>query len=189
MLVMAIIGAIAAIAAACFTGRQVSIARDTEQRQLRAYVGTFVPKDLLSIDANRYVTLRLRMKNYGLTPANEIEYLAGINLRDYPLSDRTDFSIPQPTTSPSKITLFSGELEEQQIQAVTKFGLSPQNLDDLRFKRQVLLIWGTLKYRDTFGCRHFTNFCIGVAGDVQGVFTNETCDRHTDTDSGDQCNK
>lgn len=51
--------------------QQLSVVRDQEQRQLRAYVGV-IPGDVESFDDNLKMKYNYRIKNYGATPAYHI---------------------------------------------------------------------------------------------------------------------
>jgi hypothetical protein len=65
--IFAFLAAIGGIFAAIFTGKQARIASDTEQRQFRAYVH---PTEIgIVIDDPGHVTVHVRYRNFGQTPA------------------------------------------------------------------------------------------------------------------------
>jgi hypothetical protein len=79
---------LAATATALFAFWQVSISRDTERRQLRAYIGvTTAPGQPIATDLlppGRPI-IQLAEKNYGLTPAYHVIQEMNTTVFSYPL--------------------------------------------------------------------------------------------------------
>jgi hypothetical protein len=46
-------------------------------------------------------------------------------------------------------------------------------------------IYGTIQYRDAFGCWHYTNFCVWYTGIASPEVT--ACARDNDADEGASC--
>jgi hypothetical protein len=170
----------------CVSLWQSLIVRDQERRQLRAYVGAFAPPPgtpILSLQDDGRFAVHLGIRNYGATPAYGLEYLSGINIRDYPLPDNIDWSIPPSKEPPSRLTLFPGSADGEMI-AVMSRPLTESEIGSFRDgKTHQILMWGTITYRDAFRTNHFTDFCVGIFGDPTGkVIYHRPCDRHTDSD-------
>jgi hypothetical protein len=133
--------------------------RDTEERQLRAYV--FIESGRLerNFDDNR-LAAKMKIKNSGQTPAYELTHTTAVRIVPPEFADgfseegfsKQKFNVP-PNTELS-ITFFSKsnfDLEDQREYANGNVKI---------------LVYGTLKYRDAFRKTRTTDFRFEVSGDV-----------------------
>lgn len=168
------------------TKELVKGAEDTAERQLRAYVGIVLPPaDKLHI-TNRYsvtvpAIVALGIQNSGSTPAYKLIQKSGITIRPYPLPDDTDFTVPS-TAPPYPMTLMPGTSDTAGIQITAQRPFTANEIaaiTDGRTRR--LYIWGTINYEDAFGLPHYTNFCMGIGGNMENPSI-ERCKAHNDSD-------
>lgn len=174
--------------AADASGRQVSVAIDAEQRQLRAYVGIVAPPDN-RIAANSFIppnipTVILSVKNFGQTPAYKAVPLSNLGIEPYPLPTDFKFPLPVAPTPGSPITMFPGMLDIAGIYADANRALTPEEYSSIQNdgKNARLYVWGTVTYDDAFGVHHFSNYCLNFyvvsAIKIQRGF----CSAHNDSD-------
>jgi hypothetical protein len=139
------------------TAYQGWISRDTEHRQLRAYVG-LVPGDVENfgdLAKQRFTFVR---KNYGLTPAYDLvvsQFGESVIVYGQPIPVISPN--PPPDILRGNVTLFpSGELPMHLIGV----GISKDMIDKFMSDDNFRFVYtGTVKYRDAFDNTHFTNFC------------------------------
>ena len=191
---------LAAGAAAWFTHEQVRIAQDTEQRQLRAYVGieevsfdTSAGFDVVNVapqpDGLRPLPLThsffvLKLKNYGLTPARDISVNfepalfhgpgGGID-PNAPFNDHIQsFEMGYR----SRDTLNAGQ------DTTSKISISSRNSKLILLaaaeKGENLLVVGSLFYQDVFGKRWRSRYCYYVSHPLTQEQTFTACDQHND---------
>ena len=142
------------------------ISRDVEQRQLRAYVGTTFGEESgkSSFYPPGLAIIRLPIHNFGQTPAYEVRYEAGIDLRAYPLPKNNDFKVPsiENNTAPNPFTLFPNMTTPMGIVVHTKRPLTQSEVASIQDgKTHQMYVWGTISYRDAFGTQRWTHFCVG----------------------------
>ena len=64
--------------------------------------------------------------------------------------------------------------------------MTQKRIDDIKSGREVLYIWGTVKYEDVFKRSHYTKFCflgkpmVNPDGKFELRFT--VCNKHNDND-------
>jgi hypothetical protein len=162
-----IIASIAAFAAACAAGIgawQGLIARDNENRSLRAYVGVTVPGaptngPMQTGPPNS--TFKLGIKNFGTTPAYRMTYVTGWGVRPYPLPKDNIYSVTDQSGAP--MTVWPGPLDPLNI-SITADLTSDDIARTKDGKTNRLYIWGAIHYFDAFRYDHVTTFCIGFLG-------------------------
>ncbi|MFM0506674.1 hypothetical protein [Paraburkholderia sp. RL17-373-BIF-A] len=190
---------LAAGAAAWFTHDQVKIAQDTEQRQLRAYVGiesvafdtsggldvvNVVPqpdgRSPLPVTRSFFV---VKLKNYGLTPARDIAVnfepalfhgSGGIDPNE-PFNDRANsFEMGNR----SRDTLNAGQ------DTTSKILISGRNSKIMLFASthigEGLIVAGSLVYQDVFGKRWRNRYCYYVSSPLTQEQKFTACDQHND---------
>src|SRR5262245_58223713 len=101
-LLAALIAAVASVYAAVFAAHQVEISRDSEQRQLRAYVGTTVQR-ADGLNGKEPMVFTFTMKNFGATPAYQARYGAEVLLLPYPLPEGVQVAFGRENLSPTTI--------------------------------------------------------------------------------------
>lgn len=182
----AFIAAIGAIAAAVFTGCQVWIAKDTEKRQLRAYIGLVPPAD--NQVANAFIPpvkpiIRLTPQNFGLTPASKAVHETGMSLAPYPLPKSFGYPIQKLDTPPNPITIYPGPFNLAGIIAGASRSLTDEEIASIQDgKTKRLYVYGTITYTDAFREPHFTNFCISFYKLTRTEVQREPCNEHNDSD-------
>jgi hypothetical protein len=177
--VIAAAGAAVAAAAAAGVGLyQAGIAKDTEQRQLRAYVG--IAQHGIENFGRSDQILRTTRKNYGLTPAYDVLPVQatidviriGTNLPHF-------FNTNYPAGQQA-ITMFPG--------AELKFDWRGNTLSMQQIALAVAgteyqaAIWGIVFYKDAFGAPHYTRFCWLYHGEHMTENDADTCLGHNDSD-------
>ena len=98
---------------------QIAVAKDTEQRQLRAYVfvdhvqTTNIDDDLTIDDPTKLQSVTVVFKNSGLTPAYNVKQIASLKFTDFPpnqavfVHDLRLVSLPlQPSVRRAPISTF-----------------------------------------------------------------------------------
>ena len=136
-LVLTILIAMAAVIAAFRSNR---IARESAERQLRAYVGVFRTTIDWSVVGAPRATIHIR--NDGQTPAYNLTHWMAIGL-----SDKADLKNLHPPTKLSKSDL--GPNVPMSI-AQTK-PLTQQQITALQTGQLRLFVWGMVNYNDAFG--------------------------------------
>jgi hypothetical protein len=163
---------------------QLNTARDTEDRQLRAYIGIVIPSDGPG-DRNflppNIPAIHLSIKNFGQTPAYRVTYQSGVDLKQYPLPKNTEY--PTPTIGPQNpITVFPGTPEPLGIRSPGGRALTNEEvkaIQDGNSKR--LCFWGTITYVDAFGYSRYTNYCFSFFNLTQNAMPYEPCNDHNDS--------
>ena len=143
--------AISAKDAAEYTRQAVTVASETAQRELRAYV---------LIDYAKYVYLKtfqswaieIQIRNFGQTPAHDLKTKV-----DYAISNNPIVEFPEPKHAPPAADLAPGHyfatpvhmLKTVEDQVFTPVG---PNVDKETY------LWGQISYRDVFGHSRETHF-------------------------------
>lgn len=183
---VAVLGFIAASAAAIFAERQAAVASDTEKRELRAYLaishfGLFCADcetDSLSSNILPQMrdTIRYRIQNSGQTPASNVT----TSTNWWPITGKVtrlpkDFAFPEhaPYTFDSESDIGRSGTKETAAQIgnadIRTFQLAAQGT-------MTLFLYGRVNYCDVFGVPHSTAYCfvyVPNAGDHLPL-----CDRY-----------
>lgn len=177
----------ASIAAGLLGGAlwQAILIRDSEHRQLRAYVGIDIPTPLTTaVSSLKNLTGHLKLRNFGQTPALSVVFQADMDVRDYPLAPDNSF-VERFVEPPESITVFPGTSNLWGVDANLKHPLSDKDLFDIRDgSHRRLYLWGKVQYLDIFNCQHYTNFCISLSGlttDAVGSIKMEPCSKYNDS--------
>jgi hypothetical protein len=147
---------------------QVNIAKDTEQRQLRAYVFPTVSIANVNGDVSKIETttpkIEMIIKNFGLTPAYEIDIMGLARLYEFPASisihyervgTRKSVNLAPGATDPAPIAIenVNGPLTKDQKLALIN-------------KSAAIYLIGEILYRDAFSKLWCTKFSYYVGGDA-----------------------
>jgi hypothetical protein len=169
------------LATAIFTGWYAVTARDTEERELRAYIGivvvdftgpnTFVPPN--------YPSVHFNVRNYGSTPAHSVTHEGAIKSCAYPLPKNFDFAIPAVATSPEPITVFPGTPDNLGIEATSDRALTPAEFAEIGIGNNRVCFFGTVHYWDVFGFKWYSNYCYSFFGTAVNI-RHEACERHNE---------
>jgi hypothetical protein len=165
-LVTTIVGLYFIVKSLSVTRQAVELARDTAQKQLRAYVG------VRNIEFENGC-IHVYAHNNGQTPAFELQHRIAFDVNDTEACDYAAFD-------------FAGELTRDLIPN-HKRGFNPG--EDGKFAREIdqsfiqgerpiagkfILIWGRFDYKDVFGNRHHTLFCQRKPGGQVGEYNEMT---------------
>lgn len=134
---------------------QLGVSRDTERRQLRAYIG-IVPGQVEGIsDApiGNFI-----QKNYGLTPA----YLVGIDrIEGRILKNKTIFALPMPGCARPRERGLTSTSPTMELPLKIKIpNITQEQIDNVVYGSDYMFLFdGEICYFDAFGFTHFTHFC------------------------------
>jgi hypothetical protein len=144
-------------AAARAATRQAELMEITAKRQLRAYL--FVSATSIDdVAVGKRPNVKGRFDNYGQTPVYNATWLAGINIAEYPLKTKIDYS--------ECIELFNQENanrwffgKDVQINKLKAQAITDSDLANLMTKNFAIYFHGRVCYRDVFQEIHWTDFC------------------------------
>jgi hypothetical protein len=140
------------------TRRLVQGAEKTAERQLRAYVFVHpVGVDFLYDDENCRVTITYAFKNFGQTPAYQLQQWA--ELRNFMVPTTDEIKTPEPIEPLTAMNLGPGAEVEGTVWAITDIG----TLNELGSSLRKAHVTGIVKYIDAFGYARQTKFCFFVA--------------------------
>jgi len=171
--------AVVAASSVALVAWQAAISRDTERRQLRAYVG-ITPGDIQNFGDRDKQEFTIVRKNHGLTPAYN---MIGISLQEVirigapvPLNISTAINQGIPDT----VTLFPAMELPVHIRGTP---LSQQQLNlALDGREYQLIYYGITWYDDAFGAKHFTRFCYLFKGASMTSKDADGCLGHNNSD-------
>jgi hypothetical protein len=163
----AVVAALAAGFAAFYTAHQVRIAeqqmgvaRDTEHRQLRAYVfgNSEYPFSSPTPQLREGELLRYKwhIKNYGLTPAYRVLARAEIFF-----AASTPEELPE-LIAPDTDTFVLAPGATTYVSSPDPYRLSKRDSQDLAKGVKRVSFRGRIDYADTFGSHHFSTMCIDI---------------------------
>lgn len=139
--------------------RTVETMEDTAERQLRAYI--FSTHDgPMTIDPNGALFATITIKNYGQTPANEVQCHVFIGLQRLPLDVRLD---PPDYAGGSKSPLAPGETIKQF--PTLPRPLKQAEIEAIRNNEGAIFIWGEIAYVDIFKKHRRTRFRLYSTGE------------------------
>lgn len=161
------------------------VARDTEKRQLRAYIGV-VPGDVVEFLAGKQV-IKLLRKNYGATPAYEVGFStinATIGLLTDPLTPNggCQYLEPQKTIDgySSLFTMFPGV--EMKYELTLNNIFNEDQINAVKAGHAFFIYHGTVCYKDAFDVTHYTNYCFYYTGNDMVAKNAEWCVVHNNSD-------
>jgi hypothetical protein len=167
--------------------QQAKVADDTESRQLRAYVFTLIPKRPQSYAAGIENTYTVTFANGGATPAYVLAY--HLYARFLVLEHVLPLDEYKPDAWPRHMIgdyLFK---ERAQTYDSVPFTLSEAQTTLIKEGKGGVFFWGRMDYRDTFGCRHYTKFCVGVWAQTGSLPGQYECPFYNDVDDPNECEK
>jgi hypothetical protein len=152
--------------------------KDTNERQLRAYVG-IRPLGIDNFGEANQVLHTVR-KNYGTTPASDL-FMDQPNIAILPRNGQFNPAIcePVPTRIVNTLALFPGQ--ELRFEMKTNLNMTKEQIASVRNGSQYQLqFWGTIHYKDIFGKQRCTRYCWGFYGPSMAENDSEYCLQHND---------
>jgi hypothetical protein len=164
--------------------QQVTIAREAEHKQLRAYVAAKVG-DLKGFEKSETATFHLQLDNSGQTPALDTVATGILFPRPYPLPDTMDLTIPY---TPEKVDRGRGMTmspRDNNLGLTLRREIDPALFDAaIEGKIARYYAFGTIRYRDIFAVEHWTHFCISFYG--EGLKNWDLCPRYNNADTNEE---
>jgi hypothetical protein len=167
------------------TRRLVREGKDTARRQLRAYVFLDPAKEFTFVrkpSTTHTTEVGIHVKNMGLTPAHDVEGHSWMDVNAWPLPANFSFVGPPGEDPVARSVVPPGGLIH--FHTGTSRPFTAQELSQIQSAAWRVYIYGHIFYVDTFGCRHWTNFCQASTALGKEGFTTAMakCDRHNDAD-------
>jgi hypothetical protein len=183
--------ALGTIALAIFSLIQIFVSRDTEERQLRAYVYVKPPPfGIMGVVAGSMPYATIAFRNSGQTPAYNLRMGGNIGFGQYPLLPNQKF-IDGPYggelfLNPEAETTTGGRVaqrndvtpEEKQKNMVTQ----PELDSILNGETHRLYLFGDVTYKDAFGHKRHSEYCFAYFGAGPTLTAMDYCDRHNEQD-------
>lgn len=155
--------AFAATRAAHAAEASVQVARETSQRQLRAYIDVD-QAEITSRDEFGQLAAGVRLKNSGQTPAYDVECWYVIGWRPYPFLPGS-FDPRRDREGESKATIGGGGGGTTLLLETVK--VPPLSTDtDYLAGKLAIVVYGEVSYRDTFGNKQSTGFRMYNINDI-----------------------
>jgi hypothetical protein len=155
-LVATIAIAILAVAAAFGSNR---IARESAERQLRAYVSVSACNIVMA--DNGGVTSKIKFRNSGQTPAYNVIPNVNLSATPYPVREGF-FKEPIMPERVSRATIGSGGIVERDM--ILPRLLAQDWRDFIAASKGVFFVHGVVRYSDIFGKPHTTHFRLIYMG-------------------------
>lgn len=163
---------------------QIGIMQDTEQRQLRAYVGV-IAGDLENFGVVGKMAVKMVRKNYGSTPAYEVGFSAiGTDIIRTNASFTVNAGICSQPNAKASIAGLITMFPTVELPLTVKFNelkISDADLAAIRNGDSQFVYYGDVCYRDTFGKVHYTNYCYMYKGTSMTAKDADGCLIHNDS--------
>jgi hypothetical protein len=180
--VIAAVAVIVSAIAAGFTGLQVWVARDIEERQLRPYLYA-IPADTKATalaDGSIQMWWRPKIKVFGQTMAGGVNPQWEIRVLDYPMKEENiTFTIQR--NSQTNAILAPGEPASIEPKTLT---IAKEDIAAINAGTKRIYASGTVLYYDAFAGARWTNFCwstsLKLMANSDGEF--DTCPIHNGAD-------
>jgi len=162
--------------------KQIEIAKDTEERSLRAYAFAS-PTNVQGFTKGSAVTAGISITTMGQTPAYNVRGIVSTGGMAYPLRDDQDLDVAQTADQiQNRSIVVPGH--PFIIEATTKDVLNQSTVDAINAGTTFrLYTWGRVDYDDVFAKAHWLTFCYNYNGELLSTEKRaETCPRHNDYD-------
>jgi len=139
------------------TRTAISDARESNKRELRAYISVVVGgADYQDRETNFKFAGYPILKNNGRTPAYNIKYWSKAEIIPDALIENYQFQIT-PTQELSQASIGPGE--DRILTCIVPEFVNYAEVSDIKIgKGKALWVWGRLHYEDAFGDPHYVNF-------------------------------
>lgn len=159
---VSILSLLTAAAAAYFAWSQVKVAKESSERELKAYV-IVDNSEVTDLDTG-VPKISYRIQNVGQTPVYKMTQQLYIDVHPYPLPE--DF---QPTWSRGTTTAYFGK--SITISDIETKGWPESDIAAVKLAQNVrLYVMGIVHYRDIFQNDRMTEFCFMYLGEPTKKF-------------------
>jgi hypothetical protein len=165
-LATAIVGVVILVVYTAITGYQAYIAKDTAERQLRAYVSVIVEKHP-DFNGQGPIEAVLLFKNTGQTPAFKVRarsvfsVAGGNTLSDAEIGEIRDY---MARMKGHESVMFPGQEFRQSAEPGTGLTLTSDQKISVSMGAATFWVNGEVNYTDAFGYPHFTRFRLFMNG-------------------------
>jgi hypothetical protein len=157
---------------------QIKIMRDTEHRQLRAYLG-ILGGDLENFGDKDKQTFTFVRKNYGQTPAYDVTW-SSQGQAIIQIGQPIPIVEGAPPDISHLISIFPGM--EMPFKITTTTAPKDRMLYVTQSDKMYYVYYGTVRYKDTFGESHYTKYCWMFKGKSMSSKDAEGCLGNNDSD-------
>ncbi len=152
----------AAIRSADAANDSVRIARESAERQLRAYL-SMTPMGIGGFSDGKIVSIEFMPQNHGQTPAYEVQHVFGIEIFPNPLP--SGFTLPAATHEITTLfSVFPGT-KNNRTWFNRKAAITQKEIDLIRTDAKRLYCWGVTHYVDAFKEKRYVQFSIWTSGE------------------------
>jgi hypothetical protein len=174
------LAALGAAAAAGFTAWQASISRDTEIRQLRAYL--YVSHGpLLTLSPDTNIGAEIQIRHAGLTPAYKVRIAAVPEVGPY-LLNQTKLGDPVAMggiSKPEYAILYGADPIKYTVAAVFPWeAMQLLKNTNPAFGENRLYLHGVIRYLDIFEIERRYEFCFAFHPDRDTAGSEHGCEQH-----------
>jgi hypothetical protein len=158
--------AVGAVLAAIFTWWQVQVTKDTEKRQLRAYVW-IAPGEIEGFKVGQVPRIPVTIRNGGATPAYLTGTLLALRRESAPqpgqhVSLQTNFPPLQPLSEGRGDFIFQDHTLTLLVPNLAP--LDQLTVDRVQQGEWAVYVFGRVNYKDVFDAVHFVEFCYYWTG-------------------------
>jgi hypothetical protein len=138
----------------------VKLSEKTAQQQLRAYIVISAMEKVTDPSFPNHVTVEINYINAGQTPAYEIELVANIDIREYPLKT----GLPNVAAAKTATRILGPKIGNH-TRIKTRVPLRPEDEAAIVAGNKAVYVWGRIDYRDIFEERRFIEFSSTSEGE------------------------
>lgn len=147
------------------TSRLVRGAKDTAERELRAYVCIESSSGAESLEDPSWPTFKIEAKNFGKTPAFDVISWIGVGVREYP----ADSELPKPPDEEPQSKTILGPECKTTLMGTFRRKPTAFEVDAINSGKGAIYVQGRIEYKDAFNKPRFTTFCLVWRGAIKGL--------------------
>ncbi len=164
------------------------VARDSEKRQLRAYV--YAIPSVSNFAVGQSAIVQITLKNGGLTPAYNPSFAMGYEIAPdsvakLPADIGNELPIPTFTPDGTGQFIYQEHILEETLPSIFGKPITQAQFNAVVVaKTSQIYIWGRVNYLDAFGHHWHTNYCFGLSGTNVNISSPEYtyCPNNNDAD-------
>lgn len=137
------------------TRKLVIDAKETSKRKLRSYVSVVATGRIPNAVNPILPAFQIKIRNTGQTPAYGVRSWRGIGIHELPLVTELK---PMGAVTDADLVIGSQCESVLPVRRVTPF--ATEQINGVKTGTHALYVFGRVEYRDVFGDRHFTDFCL-----------------------------